>query len=161
MSLTHICFWPHNLSVSVLHSYNPSYSLLLSWHPKEKSFSLCFHSLKLPSSSTMSSEVPFFFLLLLSRTPETLSHRCSHFNAQGPQLLHLRVMDFQCFDNEICHMVVPSLLQYLSVSCLEMHEFSHSLKLPLHKVLSDQPPLTSLLCKVNLIKLLLPSSLNL
>ena len=42
----------------------------------------------------------------LINSSDTESDRCSHYRAQGASPLHLRVMDFQCFDHLTCHVVV-------------------------------------------------------
>lgn len=43
---------------------------------------------------------------LLINPSDTVSHWCSHYNAQGASPLHLPVMDFQCFDHLTCHVVM-------------------------------------------------------
>lgn len=42
----------------------------------------------------------------LINSSDTVSHWCSHYNAQGASPLHLPVMDFQCFDHLTCHVVM-------------------------------------------------------
>lgn len=37
---------------------------------------------------------------------DNVSHRCSHYSARGASLLHLPVMDFQCFEHLTSHVVV-------------------------------------------------------
>lgn len=45
-------------------------------------------------------------LLISSNSTDSVSHWCSHYNAQGASPLHLPVMDFQCFDHLTYHVVM-------------------------------------------------------
>lgn len=71
--------------------------------------SFCFPS---PHSHSLfiTTPLPFSSPLLpssshLINSSDTVSHRCSHYSAQGASPLHLPVMDFQCFDHPTCHVV--------------------------------------------------------
>lgn len=85
----------------------------------------------------------------LINSSDTVSHWCSHYNAQGASPLHLPVMDFQCFDHLTCHVVlsppwVASLCKLfrnawiLSVLLYSFHHYSLT-----RQSSSARPPLAS------------------
>lgn len=101
-----IFLWPHIISVS-LPPFPFSRPYIKKFSPPPR---LLFLLPSLPNilhhshPSSLSSSLPSSPHLISSS--DAVSDRCSHYRAQGASPLHLRVMDFQCFDHLTCHVVV-------------------------------------------------------